>query len=126
MFTAHVSVCLRMHVSPPPHPAPPRDEQMDAVGRGGGRSLARGAGKQKEGGRSSLSPLLLSTVTQDTKLCHKRVRLTGDTKVPSRERLGDIGTMQIAAWVTKVTLCWRSDTGKAYRWHKGGFHSAHR
>lgn len=35
VLTAHVSVCApayAMRVSPPPHPAPLRDEQMDTVG----------------------------------------------------------------------------------------------
>lgn len=97
-----------MHVSPPPHPAPLRDEQMDTVGvgRGGWRTESSEAqrDKRKEEGVLYLVSFL-STVTQDTKLCCRRVRLTGDTKVSSRERLGDSGTMQIATRVTKVTLC---------------------
>lgn len=107
VFTAHVSICVLAYACLTSSSPCSTERWTDGHSGGcGGRSLAR-RGKQREEGRTFLSRLLLSTVTWDPKLCRRRVRLTGDTKVSSRV---DSGVMQSATWATKVTLCWRNDT----------------
>lgn len=133
-----VFVCLRMHVSPPPHPAPLRDEQMDAVGgagvewrwvggwlgRGGiGRSLAKH--RVTKGGRTEPSCVLSPSFRGNTR--RQAVPQTCQTNRWNKGVFrGSVWTMRAAAQVTKVTPCWRRDAGKVYRWHECDLQGAQR